>query len=222
MKNKFKKNTNAQQKRTMSTDPASLALNVNEPNLPDLNNTKPYHQTTRKKILSRQTKILIIVISVLLVFIVAGIVIAILLTRNEGQMIVVTPTPTITPSPTPTPIRSQTFNLKTAVDGQCYNMTKFNSVFNGPLACGSKGGQWLDDLTNNIISFSGSNYTSCIQTPEAKNQRVFGQTNFSLCTNIEFENNTIKSTTNSLCINATANAIWDDCSNATTFFIDPI
>lgn len=160
---------------------------------------------------------LIIGFTVAIVALVAGIVVAIVLTRDESQ-----PVPsatTVTPTTTNIPIHTTNVFLQNG-SGECYSFTQFRPQMGTPGTCTT--GFWIVNSTQDIISFDGNTYEYCIQVPTAVSEDVNGSTS-TRCRGIQLINDTIKVKDQDLCINDVAGDIeWNVCATALKFVVKPV
>jgi len=169
---------------------------------------------------------MIIGFSVFIVLLIAGIVVAIVLTRKEGvpipPIISVPPTP-VNPSVPPGVVRR--LLLKNSA-GDCFSFPSFKPTLGTPDACDT--GEWVQSDSQETLSFESITdplYLYCMQIPSTDSTPVYGSTGTD-CAGVRIVGNTIKAITTKdpdteLCINDMFGDIqWSDCSSAFQFTLD--
>lgn len=171
--------------------------------------------------LTTRTKGIVIGFSVFAVLVVAGIVLAVVLTRKHGENISTTPTPSVSLTVTALPPAKIKNILLKDDNGDCYFFPSFSPVLGKPGECGN--GYWVQNQTVDFLSYDASQYEFCIQRPTERATQVIGGT--ANCLGVVLEDNIIRavkmnSSTEELCINETeGNILWDDCSTALHFTV---
>jgi hypothetical protein len=171
---------------------------------------------------SKKKKIWVIVVCVFVGLAIIATIIAVVLTRPRSSG----PKPAPTVTSTVVPPNVVPFILRDITTNNCYSMTNFNSQMAGPDPCSTVSGTWLNNTTNEVVSFGNSVFSTCIRGGQIANSTVFGSSNFTQCQGVTIVGQHIVSEATSefpqLCINATGTIRWDVCSNATPFLIDTI
>ena len=165
----------------------------------------------------------IIGVSVFAVVLIAGIVIAIVLTRKGG-----TPVPPVTSagpaaSTSVQPVQTRSLLLKDPSSGDCFTFPSFAPVMGSPGACNT--GIWVQNETEETLSFDSTSqppFIYCIQRPGRVSTNVLGSTG-SGCIGVFIDGDKIRASktsdeTEDVCINDVFGDIqWGDCGTAFAF-----
>jgi len=168
--------------------------------------------------LSHNSHVAIIVGVICFVILAVGVTLAVVLTRPKADN---TPSPTTTVTVTTSPSSTtQTILLKNN-DNQCYTLARLPAIMGQPGTCT---GVWIQDDTNQTLSFDGETYEYCMQYPFNISDQVQGATGRG-CAGIVIQNNKVTALQAgpsgiNLCINNLL--LWDNCVNAFNFVIEPI